>query len=50
MQGLRVAVKDIYDLKGLKTGCGNRAYWDTYDVPGETALSIQRIVDLVSPR
>ena len=25
LEGMRVAVKDIYDLAGFKTGCGNRA-------------------------
>lgn len=25
LAGLRVGVKDIYDIKGLKSGCGSRA-------------------------
>jgi hypothetical protein len=27
LAGLRVGVKDIYDVEGLKTGCGSRAQY-----------------------
>jgi hypothetical protein len=30
LAGVRLGVKDIYDIAGLKTGCGNRAYFDLY--------------------
>ena len=30
LAGMRLAVKDIYDIKGLHTGCGNRAFFQLY--------------------
>lgn len=50
LEGRRIAVKDIYDMAGLKTGCGNRAYFDFYPARDVTAPSIQRLVDQVSRR
>jgi Amidase len=45
LAGYRLAVKDIYDVAGLKTGCGSRAYYQTYPIKNTTALSVQRLVD-----
>ncbi|KAJ3051571.1 hypothetical protein HK097_007417 [Rhizophlyctis rosea] len=45
LAGVRLAVKDIYDVKGLKTGCGNRAYYDLYPEKTKTAESVKRLVD-----
>ncbi|KAI0705506.1 amidase signature domain-containing protein [Earliella scabrosa] len=45
LAGMRVAVKDIYDVKGLCTGCGNRAYWNHYPPKTRTAPAIQRFID-----
>lgn len=42
--GLRVMVKDLYSLKGIKTSGGNRAYYATYSARNESAKAIQRIV------
>lgn len=47
LEGRRIAVKDIYDMAGLKTGCGNRAYFDFYPAREVTAPAIQRLVDQV---
>jgi Amidase len=44
--GSRLAVKDIYDVAGLKTGCSNRAYYQTYPVKNATGPAIQRLLDL----
>lgn len=44
----RVAVKDIFDIAGLKTGCGNRAYFNTYPARTEHSHAVQRLVDQVS--
>ncbi|KAI5852048.1 glutamyl-tRNA amidotransferase, subunit A [Durotheca rogersii] len=45
LAGLRIAVKDIYDLKGLKTSGGNRALYEMGPVKNTTALPVQKLVD-----
>ena len=45
LAGVRVGVKDIFDLKGVKTSCGNRAYYNLYPAADATALSMQRLID-----
>ena len=45
LAGLRLAVKDIYDIQGLRTGCGNRAYWQLYPPRNQTAPAVQRLLD-----
>lgn len=46
LAGHRVAIKDLFDIKGLKTTGGSRA-WEYITTPAnETAPSIQRILDL----
>jgi len=42
---LRLGVKDIFDLKGLRTSGGNRAFYDLYLPRNTTAPSIQRLID-----
>ncbi|OAQ96457.1 hypothetical protein LLEC1_04447 [Akanthomyces lecanii] len=44
--GFRLAIKDIIDLKGLKTGASSRAYTDLYPVREETAETVKRLIDL----
>ena len=44
--GLRLAIKDIIDLKGLKTGASSRAYTELYPAKNETAETAQRLIDL----
>ncbi|KAK4507951.1 hypothetical protein PRZ48_001686 [Zasmidium cellare] len=44
--GFRVAVKDIYDMKGLVTTGGSRAWGLINPAANATAPAIQRIVDL----
>ncbi|RSM08068.1 hypothetical protein CDV31_008281 [Fusarium ambrosium] len=46
LSGLRLGVKDIFNLKGIKTGAGSRAYFDLYPPADETASSLQRLIDL----
>lgn len=48
LEGRRVVVKDIYDMAGIKTGGGSRAYFNTYPARDVTAVSIQRLIDQVS--
>ncbi|KAI0435580.1 putative glutamyl-tRNA amidotransferase subunit A [Xylaria telfairii] len=44
--GLRMAVKDIIDLMGLKTGASSRAYTELYPAKDKTAETVQRLVEL----
>lgn len=46
LKGVRVTVKDIIDLEGLKTSNGNRAWFRLYDVKNKTAPSMKKLVDL----
>ncbi|EKM49672.1 uncharacterized protein PHACADRAFT_214195 [Phanerochaete carnosa HHB-10118-sp] len=45
LAGARIAVKDIYDLQGLRTGCGSRAYFHQYPPKNTTCPAIQRLID-----
>ncbi|KAI8812484.1 amidase signature enzyme, partial [Cladochytrium replicatum] len=45
LAGVRIAVKDIYDLAGLKTGCSSRAYYELYPKKTSTAPIIQLLID-----
>lgn len=45
LAGLRIAVKDLYDLAGLKTSGGNRAYYSMTREARETAAAIQKLID-----
>ncbi|TGO30773.1 hypothetical protein BPAE_0003g00570 [Botrytis paeoniae] len=48
LAGIRIAVKDIFDIKGFKTSLCNRA-WNEYHAPkSESARSVQRLQDLVA--
>ena len=38
-------MKDIYDVQGLRTGCGNRAYWQLYPPKNQTAPAVQHLLD-----
>jgi Asp-tRNA(Asn)/Glu-tRNA(Gln) amidotransferase A subunit family amidase len=39
-------VKDIYDIQGLKTGCGNRAYYSLYAPAAVNSFAVNRLVEL----
>ncbi|KAJ5319791.1 hypothetical protein N7508_000074 [Penicillium antarcticum] len=45
LAGLRLGVKDIYHIKGLRTSAGNRAYYDLYSPQNATGPAIQRLID-----
>ncbi|KAE8356779.1 amidase signature domain-containing protein [Aspergillus coremiiformis] len=45
LAGVRLGVKDIYDIKGVKTGCGNRAYYEVYPPAKTTGPAIQSLID-----
>lgn len=46
LAGVRVSVKDLYDLKGTKTSMGSRAWLNLYPAATSTAPCIQRLIDL----
>ncbi|KAL8716106.1 MAG: hypothetical protein Q9220_000011 [cf. Caloplaca sp. 1 TL-2023] len=46
LSGIRVAVKDNFDLKGTKTSLCSRSYLQTYPEKSQTAPCIQQILDL----
>ncbi|KAF5672750.1 Cu2+-exporting ATPase [Fusarium denticulatum] len=45
LAGVRIGVKDIYDVHGLKTGAGSRAYYDLYPEANGTAPAVQYLLD-----
>ncbi|KAL6153180.1 hypothetical protein ACJBU6_08343 [Exserohilum turcicum] len=46
LAGQRVAIKDLYDIKGLQTSGGSQAWARITPVANGTAPSVQRILDL----
>lgn len=46
LSGLRLGVKDLFNLKGIKTGGGSRAYFALYGPVTKTASSLQRLIDM----
>ncbi|KAK0717464.1 glutamyl-tRNA amidotransferase [Lasiosphaeria miniovina] len=45
LAGVRLAVKDIYRLAGVKGSNGNRAWYDLYPASTYTGPAIQRLID-----
>ncbi|KAH7262788.1 hypothetical protein BKA59DRAFT_505813 [Fusarium tricinctum] len=45
LAGLRIAVKDLYDLKDVKTSGGNRALYEMSKVKTKTAVCVQTLID-----
>lgn len=46
LAGERVAIKDLFDIKGLQTSGGSQAWATITPITNETAPSVQRILDL----
>ncbi|KAI1267974.1 amidase signature enzyme [Xylariaceae sp. FL1019] len=46
LAGMRMAVKDIYDVEGVETGGGSRSYAEVYTAPNKTATALQKLLDL----
>ncbi|KAH8588310.1 amidase signature domain-containing protein [Bisporella sp. PMI_857] len=44
LQGYRVALKDAFDLEGVKTSMCNRAYFELYPPAVSTALSLHNVI------
>ncbi|KAI9646388.1 hypothetical protein NHQ30_004380 [Ciborinia camelliae] len=45
LAGVRIGVKDIYDVAGIKTGNGNRAYYYLYPPANVTGPAVQSLID-----
>jgi len=45
LAGVRLGVKDIYDVAGVKTSNGNRAWYGLYPPATVNAVPVQRLVD-----
>lgn len=45
LAGVRLGVKDIFDIKGLKTSNGNRAWYHLYPEANITAPAVQNLID-----
>ncbi|KAL8893208.1 MAG: hypothetical protein Q9192_005493 [Flavoplaca navasiana] len=45
LAGVCTGIKDIFDIAGLQTSNGNRAYEDLYPPRNATALPVQRLID-----
>lgn len=45
LAGVRLGVKDIYDLKGQRTSDGNRAFYALFPPRTVTAPAVQRLID-----
>ncbi|KDB21384.1 hypothetical protein H109_06682 [Trichophyton interdigitale MR816] len=45
LAGVRLGVKDIFNVKGLKTSNGNRAWYQLYPAANRTAIAVQNLID-----
>ena len=45
LAGVRIGIKDIYDIAGVRTSDGNRAFYELYPPRNATALPVQRLID-----
>lgn len=44
LAGLRFGLKDIYDARGLRSGDGNRAYYNFYPPRDQSSVVVDRLV------
>ncbi|WP_025731770.1 amidase [Carnimonas nigrificans] len=44
LHSLRVAVKDLFDIAGVATGCGNPDWRRTHEVPTESAAAVKALL------
>lgn len=45
LAGVRIGIKDLYDVKGLRTSNGNRAWYWLYPPADATATPVQNLID-----
>ncbi|KAM0712014.1 hypothetical protein Q7P37_011108 [Cladosporium fusiforme] len=44
LAGIRIGVKDIYDIEGLRTSNGNRAWYHLYPAANATATAVENLL------
>ena len=44
LDGLRLAVKDVFDVKGARTGGGNPRWLETQPIAGRTAIAVRTLL------
>ncbi|KAL6922844.1 hypothetical protein FSST1_000118 [Fusarium sambucinum] len=45
LAGLRIGIKDLFDMKGVKTSFGNKAWYDMSKIKNESAIAVQKLID-----
>ncbi|CEI42154.1 unnamed protein product [Fusarium venenatum] len=45
LAGLRIGIKDLFDMKGVKTSFGSKAWYDMSKVKKESAIVVQKLID-----
>lgn len=45
LSGMRIVVKDMFQIKGFRASLGSRAYRELYQPATSTALAIQKLID-----
>jgi Asp-tRNA(Asn)/Glu-tRNA(Gln) amidotransferase A subunit family amidase len=45
LAGVRLGIKDVFDIAGVKGSNGNRAWYGLYPAANETAMVVQRLID-----
>lgn len=45
LAGVRLGIKDLYDLKGVKKSSGSRAWYQLYPPANESAVAVQNLID-----
>ncbi|KAI0875696.1 amidase-like protein [Hypoxylon argillaceum] len=46
LAGMRIGIKDLFHLKGVHTGCGNRAYRMLHDASKASSSAVESVLDL----
>ena len=46
LAGVRFTAKDVYHVKGVKTGAGSREYFKLYPEQEKSSPSVQKLIDL----
>lgn len=45
LAGVRLGIKDLYDLKGVRKSSGSRAWYKLYPPANESAVAVQNLID-----
>ncbi|GKU07434.1 glutamyl-trna amidotransferase subunit a [Fusarium langsethiae] len=45
LAGLRIGIKDLFDMKGVKTSFGSKAWYEMSQIKTESATAVQKLID-----